>query len=224
MKKGVIVVAGGIGQRMGRSFPKQFLPIGGIPLLMRTMLAFYHYEEEMEFVLALPQAYIPYWKKLCEQQSFIVPHRLISGGATRFDSVYNALQEISAEVRLIAVHDGVRPLVSHQLIERAFTEAARSGAAIPVMPVVESLRCVTDGGSGVAVRRADYRSVQTPQIFVADILRAAYRQPYREEFTDDASVVEAVGYPVTLIEGETRNLKITTPYDLLVAETLCAHE
>ena len=224
MEKCVIVVAGGKGLRMGSDVPKQFLPIGGRPVLMRTLEAFYRYDSQMLFVLALPDSHKAYWQALCGQYAFALPHRVVSGGAARFHSVRNGLQAVPDAVRLIAVHDGVRPFVSHRLLADTFAAAERYGAALPALPVVESLRRVAADGSSIAVPRSEYYSVQTPQIFRAEILRKAYEQLYADDFTDDASVVERAGYAVALVEGDGDNVKITTPRDLRLAEIRCADE
>lgn len=224
MEKCVIVVAGGKGLRMGGDIPKQFRLIGGRPVLMHTLEAFRRYDENIGLVLVLPEAHFTYWRELCRQYAFSLPHTVVAGGATRFHSVFNGLQAVPDEVRLIAVHDGVRPFISHRLMADAFTAAGRFGAAIPVTPVIESLRRIRGDGSNEAVSRAEYRSVQTPQVFDSVVFRKAYRQSYRDDFTDDASVVEAAGYRITLVEGDNDNIKITTPRDLAVAEILCADE
>ncbi|MEI3510915.1 MAG: 2-C-methyl-D-erythritol 4-phosphate cytidylyltransferase [Bacteroidales bacterium] len=224
MEKCVIVVAGGKGLRMGGDIPKQFRFIGGRPVLMHTLEAFCRYDESIGLVVVLPEAHFSYWRELCRQYAFSLPHTVVAGGATRFHSVFNGLQAVPDEVRLIAVHDGVRPFVSCRLVADAFAAAGRFGAAIPVTPVIESLRHIKDDGANEAVPRAEYRSVQTPQVFDSVVFRNAYRQPYRDDFTDDASVVEAAGYRVTLVEGDIDNIKITTPLDLAVAEILCADE
>ncbi len=223
MDKCVIIVAGGKGLRMGGDIPKQFRVVGGRPVLMRTLEAFHRYDAEIGIVLVLPDAHRVYWHELCEQYDFTLVHIVVSGGDTRFHSVYNGLQAVPADVRLIAVHDGVRPFVSLRLLTDTFASADACGAALPALPVVESLRHVTHCGSE-AVPRAEFCSVQTPQIFRADILRSAYRQSYTDSFTDDASVVETAGYDVALVEGDVDNIKITSPRDLALAEILCADE
>ena len=224
MEKCVIVLAGGKGLRMGSDVPKQFLPVGGRPVLMRTLEAFYRYDSGIGLILVLPEAHREYWQNLCRQYGFTLPHTIVGGGATRFHSVFNGLQAVPAEVRLIAVHDGVRPFVTPALLGNTFEAAERFGAALPALPAVESLRRVAPDGSSTAVPRSEYRSVQTPQIFRADIFRKAYEQPYEEDFTDDASVAERAGYTITLVDGERDNIKITTPRDIALAEILCADE
>ncbi len=211
----VIIVAGGHGLRMGSDVPKQFLPIGGRPVLMRTMERFKEYSPALHIVLVLPRDQQDYWRKLCADHDFAVDYQLADGGETRFHSVRNGLSLIPADaVGVVGVHDGVRPFPSLEVIGRCYDEARRTGAAVPVVPVVETLRHVTGG----TVPRGDYRLVQTPQTFDIALLRRAYEQDYTDAFTDDASVVEALGHDVTLVEGNRENIKITTPWDLKVAE------
>jgi len=229
-KRYTIIVAGGKGLRMGSDIPKQFLTVQGRPLLMLTLENFHSFDPAMPIVLVLPTSQQAYWERLCREYVFRVPHTVVSGGDTRFHSVLNGIEEIQRIVagqstehgdnHLVAVHDGVRPFVSHDVINACFEAAAREGAAIPVIPVVETLREVADDGSSRTVPRSSYRLVQTPQTFRLSMLAEAYNQPYSEAFTDDASVVEALGHAVTLVEGNRENIKITTPYDLAVAETL----
>ena len=221
MKKYIIIVAGGKGLRMGGEVPKQFLPIGGKPVLMRTMEAFRAYDAEMQIVLVLPIAQQAYWKELCEQYAFTLPYRLADGGETRFHSVKNGLDTIPAdEEALVGVHDGVRPFVSTEVIARCYAEAARTGAVVPVTDVVETVRHLENDGRSTTVGRDEYKLVQTPQVFSLALLKEAYAQPYIPAFTDDASVVEALGHEVTLVQGNRENIKITTPFDLVVAEAL----
>jgi 2-C-methyl-D-erythritol 4-phosphate cytidylyltransferase len=215
----VIIVAGGKGLRMGGDIPKQFLPVGGKPILMRTIDRFLEYDAGMQVVLVLPESQQDYWRSLCEQYHFVQPYTLANGGETRFHSVKNGLAKVAPDATLIGVHDGVRPFVSLETIRATYDEAARSEAVVPVVEVVETIRHLTDGKS-VTVPRSDYRLVQTPQVFSASLLRAAYEQPYTDFFTDDASVVERFGHAVTLVPGNRENIKITTPFDLRVAEVL----
>lgn len=220
MRRTVVIVAGGKGLRMGTDIPKQFLPVGGMPVLMRTINAFHNFDADMDIILVLPSDQQGYWSELCREYSFCTPHRIADGGETRFHSVRNGLA-LAADEGLIAVHDGVRPFVTAEVIERCFAEAEQKKAVIPVIPVVDTVRQLVDGGS-VTVSRDLYRLVQTPQTFDAALLKEAYRQPYTPHFTDDASVVEAFGYEVTLVEGCRENIKITTQFDLKVAEAILA--
>lgn len=216
--KYAIIVAGGSGSRMGADLPKQFIEFGGEPILMRTLRSFYQFDQQIKLIVVLPESQIGFWKELCEKKVFSVPHEVTSGGETRYHSVSNGLKLVDNE-GIVAVHDGVRPFISKELISRAFQDAAESGAAIPVIPSKDSLRKV-EGNSSIAVERSQYFLVQTPQCFKSSILKAAYKLPYQDTFTDDASVVEASGHPISLIEGEANNIKITTPFDLRVAEVI----
>ncbi len=213
-----IIVAGGKGLRMGGDLPKQFLPIGGKPVLMRTLEAFYAYSPAVRIVLVLPRDQQAYWQALCRSHGFTLPHEVAEGGETRFHSVQNGLRLVEVP-GLVAVHDGVRPFVSQEVIARCFRLAAEKRAVVPAVAVVETLRHIEGQGSRT-VNRDAYKLVQTPQVFDAALLKEAYTQPYTTAFTDDASVVEAMGVPVYLTEGNRENIKITTPFDLKVAEAL----
>ena len=213
----VIIVAGGKGLRMGGDVPKQFQLLGNQPVLMHTLQRFADDCKDLQIILVLPQEQIEYWSDLGEKYHFGVEHWIVAGGETRFHSVQSGLAQIPDDAEgVVAVHDGVRPLVSREVIEKCFEEARRKKAVVPVVPVVESLRHVSDG----AVPRADYRLVQTPQTFDIQLLKQAYRQPFSKDFTDDASVVEAFGHPITMVEGNRENIKLTTPFDLRIAEML----
>ena len=196
----VIIVAGGKGLRMGGEVPKQFLPIDGIPVLMRTMMRFREYSKELQIILVLPRGQQDYWSALCQEYDFAVPYRLADGGATRFHSVQSGLALIpDDEQGVVGVHDGVRPFVSLDVIDRCYQKARDAGAVIPVTPVVETLR-----HGMTTVPRDEYRLVQTPQVFDIQLLKAAYQQTYTDAFTDDASVVEAYGHAVTMVDGNLR--------------------
>lgn len=220
MKKHIIIVAGGKGLRMGGDIPKQFVPIGGKPVLMRTLEAFYTYDPAMQLILVLPVSQQAYWKELCETYSFTLPHIVTDGGETRFHSVKNGLAKIEGD-GWVGVHDGVRPFVSTEVIARCYEQVREKQAVIPVVDVVETLRRLTGAGSETVPRSA-YKLVQTPQVFDVNLLRRAYQQPYTDAFTDDASVVEALGEQVYLVEGNRENIKLTTPSDLKMAEFLCS--
>lgn len=214
----LIVVAGGSGKRMLTETPKQFLLLAGKPILMRTIEVFAAYNSDINIILVLPENQFKTWKSLCQQHNFTIKHKLTVGGATRFDSVKNGLK-LAPDVGLIAVHDGVRPLVSVGTIDRCLVEADKTGASIPVVEVEESIRRIS-GNSSKAIDRSDYKIVQTPQVFDASILKNAYKQTYMPNFTDDASVVEANGHKISLVAGNTENIKITTAIDLRVAELM----
>lgn len=221
MKKYAIIVAGGKGLRMGTDIPKQFLPIGGKPVLMRTLETFYSYDRELELILVLPVSQQAYWTGLCHTYSFSIPHVVADGGETRFHSVKNGLERIGSaeEEALVAVHDGVRPFVAQEVIEECFRAASEKEAVIPVVEIVETVRQVK-GGDSQTVDRNDYKLVQTPQVFHLQLLRTAYSQDYAPMFTDDASVVEALGRKIFLVKGNRENIKITTPFDMKVANAL----
>ncbi len=216
----VIIVAGGKGLRMGSDIPKQFLPIGGRPVLMRTLERFREYSETLRIILVLPQAQQDYWRRLCEDYHFDVNYQLANGGETRFHSVQNGLALIPDDAEgVVGVHDGVRPFPSIDVIRCCYETAREKKAVIPVIPVVETVRHL-EGEDSITVPRGEYRLVQTPQTFDIQLLKAANRQPYNDGFTDDASVVESYGHDITLVEGNRENIKITTPYDMKIAEIL----
>lgn len=223
MKTIAVIVAGGSGTRFGADVPKQFLSLGGKPILMRTIEAFDQAltDGDHGIVVTLPADQMALWRELCERYAFNVPHRVVPGGETRWHSVKNALGSIGdpAGVDVIAVHDGVRPLASKELIRRTLEAARSTGAAIPVVSLNDSVRQV-DGDTSHALDRSSLRAVQTPQAFDARLLLEAYGQPFDPTFTDDASVVERYGHGVTLVDGDPQNLKITRPMDLALAEYL----
>lgn len=215
MKAYAIIVAGGKGLRMGGDIPKQFLPINGKPILMHTIEAFRKALDEVEIVLVLPADQHDYWQKLCKDNNFRSPELIAKGGETRFHSVKNGLALISDnEEAVVGVHDGVRPFVSKETILRCYEAAAEGKAVVPVVPVVETVRQILPDGKSITRPRDEYRLVQTPQTFPLALLKEAYQQPFSEAFTDDASVVEAFGKEITMVEGNRENIKITTPSDL----------
>ena len=222
----IIIVAGGKGLRMGSDIPKQFLPIGGKPVLMRTLERFRAYSSALQIILVLPEAQQDYWRQLCEDYHFDVEHQIANGGQTRFHSVQNGLALVPDDAEgVVGVHDGVRPFPSIEVIRNCYETARTAKAVIPVIPVVETVRQLLGNGqqdlrTSITVPRDEYRLVQTPQTFDIQLLKAANRQPYNDGFTDDASVVESYGYAITLVEGNRENIKITTPYDLKIAEIL----
>ena len=215
MNKSVIIVAGGSGSRMGSDLPKQFLLLENYPILMWTILCFIEYDPTISVVVVLPESQISYWKELCLKYAFDHSHLVVKGGETRFHSVKNGLDAMEKS-DLVAVHDGVRPLVSQLTIINCFNQATDTGAAIPVLPLNETLR------SGIledsfTVDRGLFYTVQTPQVFKVEIIKAAYTQTLEPTFTDDASVVEQAGYPIRMVLGNRDNIKITHPEDLVVA-------
>ena len=211
-------MAGGVGTRMNAGIPKQFLLLAGKPLLLYSIQAFTNACPGITIILALPPDQFSAWDTLCKQNAFTVPHKLSAGGVTRFHSVQQALSELPGE-GLVAIHDGVRPLVSETLIRSAFMTAESLGNCIPVLPVNESLRRIMEDCS-VPVDRSSFRAVQTPQVFFLATIKKAYEQSYQEMFTDDATVAESIGETIHMIPGDPVNLKITHPYDLAVAEYL----
>ena len=219
-----IIVAGGKGLRMGGEIPKQFIPVAGKPILMHTLEKFQRFGESiadtggLKIILVLPKEQQEYWAELCTKYSFKVSHTVVNGGETRFHSVQNGLKAIPDDVDgVVGIHDGVRPFVSLDVIKRCYEEARMKKAVIPVMPVTDTLRDVTQGKN---VYRENYKIVQTPQTFDIQLLKKANRQLYSEAFTDDASVVEAIGQEVTMVEGNRENIKITTPFDLKIADVI----
>lgn len=216
-----MIVAGGKGLRMGASIPKQFLPVNGLPILMLTIKRFREYDGSLRIILVLPKEQHEYWNELCKNYHFTDAYAVVEGGETRFHSVRNGLAAIPDDAEgVVGIHDGVRPFPSVEVIRACYETARTAKAVIPVVPVVETVRHIVAGGKTETVDRADYRLVQTPQTFDIQLLKQAYAQPYRDCFTDDASVVESAGHEVTLIEGNRENIKITTPFDLRIARIL----
>lgn len=212
-----IIVGAGKGERAGTDIPKQFIELNGLPVLMHTIKRF-HESVGPVIILVLNVHFHDYWEELCRKHAFEVPHELVKGGITRFDSVKNGLKAVKRR-GTVAVHDAVRPLVSPDLIRKCYEQAEKLGNAIPAVPCRESLRKGT-AMSSQGLSRDDYHLVQTPQCFSSTLLKRAYRQPFRNQFTDDASVVEKAGERIYLIEGEPNNIKITYPGDLIVAGAL----
>ena len=218
MKRYALIVAAGSGTRMGSSLAKQFILLAGKPLLMHTLKRFQEADESIQLVVVLPAREITFWKGLCHQHAFTIPHEVTAGGDTRFHSVRNGLSHVPDDC-VVAIHDGVRPFVNRKLILHCFDEAAIHGNAVPFVPVHESLRKVSADGSE-KVDRLEYLLVQTPQCFVSDTLKKAYASVSSTDFTDDASVVEEAGTKIHLVQGLKENIKITSPPDLLMAEGL----
>jgi 2-C-methyl-D-erythritol 4-phosphate cytidylyltransferase len=218
LKKFAVIVAGGSGTRMKTTIPKQFLLLSGTPLLQHCLTAFHKADPEIELFVVLPVALFQDWEKLQALQSLSIKHSIVPGGETRFHSVKNALQHIS-EDGFVAVHDGVRPLITAEFINFCFDSAVRKGSVVPVIPVSDSIRLI-DGVESRPGNRNCFRSVQTPQVFESKKIKMAYNQPYCEAFTDDATVMESIGEKIMLINGLQKNIKITTPGDLLIAEAL----
>ncbi|MBK6264987.1 2-C-methyl-D-erythritol 4-phosphate cytidylyltransferase [Marivirga sp. S37H4] len=216
MKKYAIIVAGGSGKRMGMSLPKQFLKLGGTPVLMHTLQAFHMADFDIQLIITLPSEEINFWKELCEWHHNYTPHITVSGGETRFHSVKNALEYVENNA-LVAIHDGVRPFISEELIINSYEVAREKGSAVTSVKMKDSVRQL-EAVKSHNLDRSKLRAIQTPQTFQSNLIKSAYEQDFKEEFTDDASVVEATGHNITLLEGSYKNIKITTPEDMLVAE------
>jgi 2-C-methyl-D-erythritol 4-phosphate cytidylyltransferase len=205
MEKIVLIVAGGKGNRMSSTIPKQFMVIAGLPILMHTIKKFWFFENTMRIIVVLPEEHIKYWKKLCREYRFKIKHTIRKGGETRYHSVKSGLRGIKPGY-LVAIHDGVRPLVSRNTIKRCFAKAAKTGAAIPVIDTGESIRFV-EGSHNRTADRTKYKIVQTPQVFKSELLIKAFRKPFKDTFTDDAAVVENIGHAISLVEGNPENIK-----------------
>lgn len=218
LPKYAIITAAGTGVRMNTPMPKQFIPLLGKPILMHTMEAFIHFLPSTHIILVLPKEQMEYWNQLCTQYQFDHPHEVIQGGPTRFHSVKNGLSQVPIQA-LVAIHDGVRPLVSPHTIAEAFQYAEKSGNGIPAIAVCESVRMV-DHAFSKPIDRDTLRIIQTPQCFRAELIKKAYNTSYQQTFTDDASVLEHAGERIYLSSGNRENIKITTPEDLIMAEAL----
>jgi len=216
LKYFAIIVGGGSGSRMLSEVPKQFMLLRGRPVLMHTIEAFNKSDYNPEIIVVLNVDFHQYWENLCLLHNFSIPHKLVKGGTQRFDSVKNGIKAIKTKA-IVAIHDAVRPLLSKQLIDRTFEEAERSGNAVAAIKSRDSVRQNT-GNHTIPLDREEIYLIQTPQTFSSEILKKAYTQEYRNEFTDDASVAEKIGIKINLIDGETRNFKITFPEDIRLAE------
>lgn len=219
MINNVIIVAGGKGLRMGSDLPKQFITIGGKPVLMHTIEAFYNFDQDINIILVLPLSHQNYWQELCEKYNFKINHTIANGGQTRFHSVKNGLSIVKEGI--VGVQDGVRPFASKEMIQRCFDAAEKYQAVIPVIDSTDSLREMVDDEKSKIVDRSKIRLVQTPQVFHFETLKEAYQTDFKETFTDDASVVESMGIGIHLVKGEVTNIKITTPLDLKIGEVIC---
>ncbi len=217
-----VIVAGGQGTRMGMALPKQFLDIGGKPILYHSIAAFVAAIPNIQIVLVLPEGDISKAQMVLQHFEPRIDLTIVGGGATRYQSVQNGLKGLPEDA-IILVHDAVRPFVSKQLIEQCITTAQQNGSAIPATPIIDSVRVINSEGSAV-INRDLLRGIQTPQAFKGEILLPAFQQAFQNKFTDEASVVESLGHRVTLIAGERLNIKITTPEDLLFAESILAQK
>ena len=215
--RSVIITAGGIGKRMKSALPKQFLPIHDKPLLMYTVEKFYHFDPNIQIIITLPEVWREYWEALIAENEFKIPHRVVSGGEERYHSIKNALEYCLGNI--IAIHDGVRPLVSVETLETCFKSAELNDAVIPVMELKSSLRSLTNEES-IAVDRTSFVEVQTPQCFKKEVIFNSYKGAYHSKITDDASLAEEAGYKITCVSGNDENIKVTSQTDLLLAELL----
>lgn len=213
-----IIVAGGSGTRMNSDIPKQFIELNSKPILMHTIQKFVQAIPSIQIIVVLANTYKEQWIELCNKHNFSIPVQLIDGGETRFHSVKNGLTLVQNNC-VVGIHDAARPLVSVQTIQKAFETAQKMGNASPAITIAESMRKVI-GVDNKAVNRSDYVLVQTPQCFQSDLIKKAFLQNYQPSFTDDASVLEATGEKINLVEGNRENIKITTPHDLIVAEAM----
>ena len=221
VKQAVIFVAGGTGTRMGSPLPKQFLTLNNTPILIHTLRNFYSFNRNFEMIVVMHHDYISFWKDLCLQFEDVPEHTVVAGGEERFHSVKNGIESVSADVKHIAIHDAVRPLVSHETLTRCFNALNEHNAVVPAIPINDSIREV-HGVLNKSVDRSLYKRIQTPQCFESTMLKEAYSKPFSPLFTDDASVVEANDHSVFLVEGNLENIKITSPIDLIVGESLTA--
>jgi len=220
MQEFVIIVAGGKGTRMKSEVPKQFLYVNGMPVLMHTIMAFRKYSADINIILVLPEDQFSFWNQLCMEHAFKVNYTLVNGGETRFHSVKNGLGSITVNEGIVAVHDGVRPLIDKEIIKNSFLAAEKLGTAVTCVNLKDSIRFTDQNGSNKAMERTNFRLIQTPQTFRLEWMRKAFSVDYNTGFTDCASVLEAAGYSIHLIEGAYENIKITTPEDLTWAQIL----
>ena len=221
VKQAVIFVAGGTGTRMGSPLPKQFLTLNNTPILIHTLRNFFSFNRNFEMIVVMHHDYISFWKDLCLQFENVPEHTVVAGGEERFHSVKNGIEAVSSDVQHIAIHDAVRPLVSHETLTRCFNALNEYNAVVPAISINDSIREV-HGIINKSVDRSLYKRIQTPQCFESTVLKEAYSKPFSPLFTDDASVVEANGHSVFLVEGNLENIKITSPIDLIVGESLTA--
>jgi len=213
-----LIVAGGTGKRMGSSIPKQFLELDGKPILMHTIARFREFDESIEIITVLPGNQLKYWAGLCKKYSFSIPQILVTGGSTRYLSVKYGLRHVE-EDSIVAIHDGVRPLVSSHTITRCFDAAKKFGNAVPVISPADSMRMIKEQGS-FPVDRNMVKIIQTPQVFYSGLIKKAYLSKYKSDYTDDATVLEEAGEAIHLVEGNRENIKITNPEDLIIASAL----
>jgi 2-C-methyl-D-erythritol 4-phosphate cytidylyltransferase len=218
MEKYVLILAGGLGKRMNTSIPKQFIPIAGKPVLMHTIAKFKNHDPKMNILVIIPKVHIPLWKDLCTEFGFNIEHQIVSGGKERFYSVKNGLKRVP-EDSLVLIHDGVRPLVSNETIKRVVNTSLEKGNAIPFLDISQSIRKLTKGKNRM-INRNNIKIIQTPQGFHSNDIKEAYAKRYRNSFTDDASVLEALGHEINLVKGNNKNMKITSSTDIHLVDCL----
>ena len=218
MEKYVLILAGGLGKRMNMSIPKQFIPVAGKPVLMHTIAKFKKYDPKMNIIVIIPRVHIPLWKDLCKEFGFDIKHQTVTGGKERFYSVKNGLKKVPDDA-LVLIHDGVRPLVSNETIDRVVNASIEKGNAIPFMDINHSIRKISKGKSR-AIDRNRFKVIQTPQGFHANLIKEAYAKRFRKSFTDDASVLEANGHEINLVKGNNKNMKITSSTDIHLVDCL----
>lgn len=217
MKLSVIITAGGTGKRFSSSVPKQFLPLLGIPVLMRTIDVFYQWNNKAQIILTLPKDWLEYWQELIQTHEFNIAYIIVEGGQERFHSIKNALESCNGDY--VMIHDGVRPLVNEETLNRCISDLENKKAVIPVVVLQESIRVINENSSS-SLDRKEYVRVQTPQCFSIEVLKKSYEGEYRDMYTDDASVVEASGNSIYMEQGNAENIKITTPLDFKLAEAI----
>lgn len=220
MDKSVIIVAGGKGERMNSNIPKQFLELNGTPILMHTINQFYQTYNNIKIIVVLPEYQIDFWKEICKKHNFRLQYSIVKGGETRFHSVKNGLMALNDFNGLVAIHDGVRPLIDKNTIQRCFNDAKIFGNSIPAINLTDSIRSISKNGKNKAEDRSRFKIIQTPQVFDYKVIYESYQQDFSAHFTDDASVAESQGYQIHLTEGNATNIKITNKHDLEIAETL----
>lgn len=218
MEKHAIIVAGGTGDRMQSDIPKQFIPISGMPMLTYSIQTFYDSDPNTNIIVVIPSSKKELWRNLCKEFKFDIPHQVVNGGETRFQSVKNGLDVINSD-GMVAVHDGARPLITRVFIEKLYKYAEKNKTAIPALPIVESVRIVS-AGKNKPFDRDSLRTIQTPQVFHIGLLKEAYKQEYKPSFTDDATVVESAGHEINLVEGHADNIKVTYPKDIKIATAI----
>ncbi len=224
VEKYAIIVAGGSGSRMQNKIPKQFLTLNGLPILMHSIKAFASADASIELIITLPEDQMHSWKQLCRKYDFTIIHSVVAGGSTRYHSVLNGLQSIKSTNGVVAIHDGVRPLISPGIIAESYKQAGEKGNAVACVPMKDSVRQIDEFGGNVNLQRDRLVAVQTPQTFEINAIKGAFGKGFKPYFTDDASVFEAAGGKINLISGSYSNIKITTPDDLLFAEAYIKNE